>query len=109
VFAQLLPVRLERFGRRLVAECAHRDGQAAVPVRVEARGKPSHRGADDEHVEVAEVEILAHGKVFVAHVPASGDADGVVDQEQLVVHAVGQAIPVECEFRRPNRREPTAV
>src|SRR5581483_7390655 len=82
VFGKILAIALQRLGCRLRRKRRGGDRERAVPVRIEAVRELSHRRAYREHVEVAELEAFAGGKVFVADVASARDADDVVDQEQ---------------------------
>ena len=67
-----------------------------------AGGLPHHRSARD-NVHVAEVELLIDFEIVVADVATADDRDRVVHHEELVVHAVVDAIEVGDEVQQMRR------
>jgi hypothetical protein len=66
----------------------HRVGALVVPVAVEAARQVLHDRAGRQHVDVDEVARGRIAEVGVAQVAPARDAEHVVGQEQLVVHAL---------------------
>ena len=64
-----------------------------------AGGLPHHRSARDD-VHVAEVDLLIDFEIVVADVATADDRDRVVHDEELVVHAVVDAIEVGDEVQQ---------
>ena len=67
-----------------------------------AGGLPHHRSARDD-IQVAEVDLLMDLEIVVADVAATDDRDRVVHDEELVVHAVIDAIEVGDEVQQMPR------
>ena len=80
----------------------------AVPVGVEHGREFAHHRARGEHVEIDEVRVRAAHEVLVGDVAPAGDREGVVRHEQLVVHAVVDAIELVHRPQQP-RREAAAA
>jgi hypothetical protein len=73
---------------RNVAQAAQCDRAAIIPERVERIAHLRCGRAGDEDVAVAIVELVVPVVVAVLVVASAGNADRIVDQQQLVVHAL---------------------
>ena len=71
-----------------------------VPVAVEQRRQARQHRADNERVEVDEVDAVALHEVFVSDVASAGNRHGAVGDQQLVVHAPVDAAEVEQRGRK---------
>ncbi|TMG80925.1 MAG: hypothetical protein E6H78_17730, partial [Betaproteobacteria bacterium] len=99
VTAQRLVIRVESLLRRLEHhQILQRDRELAVPECVKAAGQPPDHVPRDEQIVIAEFHLLACGEISVADVAPADQCDLVVDDEQLVVHAVRKALLVQREF-----------
>ena len=72
----------------------HRVGQRIVPVLVETGRHGAYLPAGGYHVEVDEIAAIPLAEIDIAQIAAAGDAEGIVGQEQLVVHAVLHALEI---------------
>ena len=71
-----------------IAQVGQRHGAAVVPEQVETVGHLARRRPGDHHVAVDVIEVVIPVEVAVLVVASAGDADAVVHQQQLVVHAL---------------------
>src|SRR6185437_2458057 len=71
-----------------VAQVGQRHRALVPPEQLEAAGHRGGGGTADHHVAVDVVEGVVPVEVAVLVVAPAGDADGVVHQQQLVVHAL---------------------
>ena len=75
-----------------------RDRKTIVPEDIEGLRKlPHHRSRNDE-IEVSELELRARLKILVADIAPAGHRNGVVADEELVVHPVIEPAGLEQEF-----------
>ena len=68
-------------GRALLAECRDRVRGLAVPVAVERGGSFVYDRPDRDHVEVAEVRIVACVEIRIADIAPPDHGDRIVDDE----------------------------
>ncbi len=87
----------------------HGDGQRAGPVFVEAGRQLAGDGAGRKHVVVGELPIGIDLEILVADIPAADQGDGVIDHQQLVMHAEIEAPEIEQEFGGPQGGHMAAV
>ncbi len=71
-----------------VAQVGQRRGALVPPEQLETGGHLPGGGTADHHVAVDVVEIVVPVEVAILVVASAGDADAVVHQQQLVVHAL---------------------
>ena len=82
-------------------ECADGHDPRAVPEPIENRRSPTRHGTRAEHVEIAEVEVLAEAEVLVADVAPAEDHGAIVGHQHLVVHAPVHEIHATQEVDAP--------
>ncbi len=82
-----------------------RNRETIVPVEIEALRQRLHHGPDDRQVEVAELDLGARLEIRVADVAPTGDRDGVVADEELVVHPVIEAPAADDELGPAKQRQ----
>ena len=75
-------------------------GEAAVPVLIKDRGELSGDGTCRENVVIGELGIRVHLKVLIADISAADERNGIVDEQQLVVHSIVESGGVQHEFDR---------
>src|SRR5258708_6975883 len=89
----LLGEALPEFGQRSVGSLAfgqpaRGNRKGAVPKLIESGRQLLDDGARSKHVVVGELRFRIDLEVLVADISAADERDGIVDDHQLVVHAI---------------------
>ena len=72
-------------------------------------GRPTRDPTCGKHVVICELRARIHLKILVADIAAADEGDGVVDHEQLVVHAVVESAGIEQKLEGPNGTNMSAI
>lgn len=72
-----------------------RDCKAIVPIDIEALRQLAYHRPDDREVDIAEFQFRAGLEILVTYVAASGHGNGVIADEELVVHPIVEPAGLE--------------